>query len=139
MPGSLIETSSRLQAQADSKTETLRAANLALAAQIAPCSLSPAAKQDVATTLRPYSGKQVRLRAYAVDAEGIRLALQIEAALKSANIQSFFLTRLSREFREWASASSGHRWKRRSRKPFSAALGKYLLLARRNRKPRGPS
>jgi len=43
----IFETSSRLQAHADTKTDALRAANLALEAQIAPRSLSPAAGRDI--------------------------------------------------------------------------------------------
>jgi len=126
----IFETSSRLQEHADSKTEALRAANLALEAQIAPRSLSPAAQQDIANALRPYSGKQVRLRAYAVDAEGIRLALQIEAALKSANIQSFFLTPIESGVPRMGVNIVGPPLEASFTAAVSAVLGKYLVLAR---------
>jgi hypothetical protein len=124
----IFESAQRLQQLADSKTEALRTANLALEAQIAPRNLSPAAQQDIANALRPYSGKQVRLRAYAVDAEGIRLALQIDAILKLVNIQSFFLTPVESGMPRMGVNVAGPPSEAAFAEAISTALGKYLVM-----------
>jgi hypothetical protein len=125
----IFETSNRLQEHADNRVEALRAANLALEAQIAPRNLSPAAQRDIASALRLYSGKQIRLRAYAVDVEGIRLALQIEAVLKSANIQTFFLTPIESGVPRMGVNVTGPPSETSFAQAMSAALGKYLVMA----------
>jgi hypothetical protein len=68
-------------ARANEATETLRAANLALEAKIAPRRLTPEQQKALSASLEPFRGRKIRVESYSLDAEGEILAAQIRDAL----------------------------------------------------------
>jgi hypothetical protein len=70
--------------EANRRTEELRADNLSLQAVIAPRRLTADECQFVAESMKPFSGKRVRVQSYAGDAEGSALAAQIIDCLEAA-------------------------------------------------------
>jgi hypothetical protein len=91
--GGIFGSSLRLQslqeadiARANSATEGLRAANLALEKQIQPRRLTRAQQVAIGTALESFAGKRVRVESYFLDSESAILGKQIVYALALAGI-----------------------------------------------------
>lgn len=73
-------------AELDRSTEELRAANLALEAQIAPRRLDADQMNAIALALKPFAGKRVRLESYVLDVESAVLGKLIQTCLAGAGL-----------------------------------------------------
>jgi hypothetical protein len=70
------------------RSEELRAANLALEAQIAPRRLTTPQQQKIADSLVKYAGRSVEIGSYAMDAESAVLGKQILVSLGAARLSA---------------------------------------------------
>jgi hypothetical protein len=68
------------------RAEELRAANLALEAQIMPRRLTSQQQQSISSALARFAGRRMRIKSYALDVEAAVLGQQIIATLQAANI-----------------------------------------------------
>jgi cell division protein FtsB len=74
---------------ANERIEALRAANLALEAQISPRDLNVEQRKAVSEALKDFSGRTVTVQSFTMDSEAMRLGYEIMLALDGAGIQFF--------------------------------------------------
>jgi hypothetical protein len=74
-------------AQAQSEVAEARRETARLQAQIQPRDLNPEQQAELAKAVQPFAGHAVRFDWYVLDVEGLRLAVEIQAALTVAHIK----------------------------------------------------